>query len=90
MRNVKEDKKRDSSDDLPAVVANSALPPQARIWHEPPVLIRRASISRMPMIHQLANLHLAATAHRHNLTMVTRNVSDFRNTGIKLFNPFPD
>ncbi len=31
---------------------------------------------------------LAATAHRHNLTMVTRNVSDFQNTGVKLFNPF--
>ena len=31
---------------------------------------------------------LAATAHRHNLTMVTRNVSDFQDTGVKLFNPF--
>jgi predicted nucleic acid-binding protein len=31
---------------------------------------------------------LAATAHRHNLMMITRNVSDFQNTGVKLFNPF--
>jgi predicted nucleic acid-binding protein len=31
---------------------------------------------------------LAATAHRHSLTMVTRNVADFQNTGVKLFNPF--
>lgn len=31
---------------------------------------------------------LAATAFRHNLTVVTRNVSDFQNTGVKLFNPF--
>ncbi len=31
---------------------------------------------------------LAATAHRHNLTMVTRNISDFQNTGVKLFDPF--
>jgi predicted nucleic acid-binding protein len=31
---------------------------------------------------------LAATAHRHNLTIVTRNVADFQNTGVKLFNPF--
>lgn len=31
---------------------------------------------------------LAATAHRYKLTIVTRNVSDFQNTGIKLFNPF--
>lgn len=34
------------------------------------------------------NSQLAATAHRHNLTMVTRNVSDFENTGVRLFNPF--
>ena len=33
---------------------------------------------------------IAATANRHNLTVVTRNVSDFKNTGVKLFNPFPD
>lgn len=31
---------------------------------------------------------IAATAYRHNLTVVTRNVSDFKNTGVKLFNPF--
>ncbi|NLT70878.1 MAG: type II toxin-antitoxin system VapC family toxin [Verrucomicrobiaceae bacterium] len=31
---------------------------------------------------------LAATAHRHGLTMVTRNVTDFQNTGVKLLNPF--
>lgn len=31
---------------------------------------------------------LAATAHRHGFTMVTRNISDFQNTGVKLFNPF--
>lgn len=31
---------------------------------------------------------LAATAHRHNLTLVTRNITDFQNTGVKLINPF--
>lgn len=31
---------------------------------------------------------LAATAHRYGLTMVTRNVDDFKNAGVKLFNPF--
>jgi predicted nucleic acid-binding protein len=31
---------------------------------------------------------LAATAHRHKLTMVTRNVADFKNTGVKVINPF--
>jgi toxin FitB len=31
---------------------------------------------------------LAATAQRNGLTMVTRNVADFQNTGVKLLNPF--
>ncbi len=31
---------------------------------------------------------LAATAHRHNLTIVTRNVTDFQKTAVKLINPF--
>lgn len=32
---------------------------------------------------------LAATAKRNGLTMVTRNVADFKHTGVKLLNPFP-
>ena len=31
---------------------------------------------------------LAATASRHGLTMVTRNVDDFKHTGVKVLNPF--
>ena len=31
---------------------------------------------------------LAATAHRHGLTLVTRNVADFHHSGVKLLNPF--
>lgn len=31
---------------------------------------------------------IAATAHRHGLTIVTRNLTDFQATGLKLFNPF--
>jgi toxin FitB len=31
---------------------------------------------------------LAATASRHGLTMVTRNESDFKHTGVKVLNPF--
>lgn len=31
---------------------------------------------------------LAATARRHNLTLVTRNVVDFEHFGLKLLNPF--
>lgn len=31
---------------------------------------------------------IAATAHRHSLILVTRNEKDFKNSGIKLLNPF--
>ncbi len=31
---------------------------------------------------------LAATAQRHGLTVVTRNVTDFERTGVKVLNPF--
>jgi predicted nucleic acid-binding protein len=31
---------------------------------------------------------IAATAQRHNLIVVTRNVPDFRHTGLKILNPF--
>lgn len=31
---------------------------------------------------------IAATAHRHGLTIVTRNVADFQHAGVKLLNPF--
>ena len=33
---------------------------------------------------------LAATASRHGLTMVTRNVDDFKHADVKLLNPFQD
>jgi toxin FitB len=41
--------------------------------------------SRLPVIDGL----LAATAARHNLTLVTRNVRDVETTGVSLFNPWP-
>ncbi len=37
--------------------------------------------------HPLDKL-IAATAFLYDLTVVTRNVDDFKNTGIKLLNPF--
>jgi len=33
---------------------------------------------------------IAATAHRHKLTVVTRNISDFEKTGVRVINPFGD
>lgn len=38
----------------------------------------------IPMVDSL----IAATAIVHNLTLVTENISDFIETGVRLFNPF--
>ena len=47
-----------------------------------------ASMGQTGMNVPSLDSQLAATAHRHNLTMVTRNVVDFKNAGVKLLNPF--
>lgn len=31
---------------------------------------------------------IAATAHQHHLTVVTRNMADFKTLGVKILNPF--
>lgn len=36
------------------------------------------------------DLLLAATAQMHDLTLVTRNIRDFANTGITVYNPWTD
>jgi len=38
--------------------------------------------------HLIEDAMIAATAHVHNLTVVTRNVRDFRTFGIATFDPF--
>jgi predicted nucleic acid-binding protein len=49
-------------------------------------LLARCSVSGTPM--PTIDSMLAATALTHNLTMVTRNVSDFRHAGVPLIDPF--
>jgi len=38
--------------------------------------------------NHLPDAFLAATAARHGLTIVTRNASEFRNTGVEVVNPW--
>lgn len=40
--------------------------------------------TNLPVIDSL----IAATAIQHNLILVTENIKDFRNTGVRLLNPF--
>lgn len=45
---------------------------------------------RVPHPEHLLDKQLAATALIYDLTVVTRNASDFRRTGAKVLNPFGD
>ncbi|HEV7404709.1 MAG TPA: PIN domain-containing protein [Chthoniobacteraceae bacterium] len=55
----------------------------AHVWAEQQAALLAAG-KRMP----LEDSFIAATARRHNLTIVTGNDKDFRGPGLKVFNPF--
>jgi len=43
---------------------------------------------RVPHYENSIDKQIAATALAHDLTVVTRNVSDFSSTGVRILNPF--
>ena len=55
----------------------------ASIWAALLVRLRKQG-KAMPVKDSL----IAASALQHQLTIVTRNISDFQNAGVSLFNPF--
>lgn len=57
----------------------------AHVWADQEHLFEQAG-RRMPV----EDSYIAATARRHNLTIVTGNDKDFRRPGIKVFNPFKE
>lgn len=69
--------------ELPAFFAGRVLDVNATVAARWGSLLARAG-RPLPTIDSL----LAATALRHGLTLVTRNVADFADTGVSLFNPW--
>lgn len=57
----------------------------AHIWADQRFLLEQAG-QLMPV----EDSYIAATARRHDLTIVTGNDKDFRRPGLKVFNPFTE
>jgi len=55
----------------------------AHVWVEQKQLMAQKGYT-MPV----EDSYIAATAHRHGLTIVTGNDRDFRHCGVKVLNPF--
>jgi len=55
----------------------------AHVWADQRFLLEQAG---QPM--PVEDSYIAATARRHDLTIVTGNDKDFRRPGLKVFNPF--
>ena len=74
------------SDGLPAWFAPNLLPVSSEIARRWAQLTVRASRQGMPL--SMPDGLIAATAIEHNLTLVTRNVTDFEGSRVRLANPF--
>jgi len=57
----------------------------AHVWADQKPMLERAG---QPM--PVEDSYIAATARRHNLTIVTGNDKHFRRPGLKVFNPFTE
>jgi predicted nucleic acid-binding protein len=50
----------------------------------------RANLAKKGFVRSKPDMMIAATAQKHDLTLVTRNTRDFQHCGIALLNPFTD
>ena len=74
------------TDALPARFANRLLPIDPATADQWGRTIARGQAAGRPL--SAMDAFIAATAERHRLTLVTRNVSDFEVTGVRLLNPW--
>ena len=71
---------------LPDWLANHILPVTVEILAD--WLVVGDALSRKRQTRNPADLLIVATARIHNLTLVTRNVRDFANTGVIVYDPW--
>jgi predicted nucleic acid-binding protein len=57
----------------------------AHVWAQ-----QKAALEAAGQRMRIEDSYIAATARRHNLTIVTGNDRDFRRHGLKVFNPFKE
>jgi hypothetical protein len=57
----------------------------AHVWAE-----QRFQLEQAGQLMPVEDSYIAATARRHDLTVVTGNDKDFRRPGLKVFNPFKE
>jgi predicted nucleic acid-binding protein len=55
----------------------------AHVWGQ-----LKANWDRQGIVLPSLDSQIAATAHRHGLTVVTRNTADFEKSGVNVLNPF--
>ena len=68
---------------------NSVLQAYAgRIFQLDSIIAQRSASLHVPRSRPWADAMIAATALVHGMTVVTRNVSDFQSTGVKVLNPW--
>jgi predicted nucleic acid-binding protein len=76
---------------LRAWLETRAIPGFAgRILDVDAAVAKRAAKFHVPDPRPINDAFIAATALVHGMTLVTRNVSDFTGTGVKLINPWDD
>lgn len=76
------------ADDLPARFEGRVLPVDARVGNGWGRVMARGRAAGKPV--GIMDAFIAATAECHDLSSVTRNVTDFEHLGLRIVNPWRD